>query len=190
MIPRYEKYVYTLALDPLTPDTLYAGTDGGIFKTTDGGDSWRDISAGIEGPYTGYISAFAVDPLDPNILYAGTLDGLFKSTSGGETWKEVNLGIDRDGKFLAVYALVIDSSTPSTLYAGISNFKDRYGYGIFKTSDGGENWIPVNTGLPSWGWAVYPEILSLAIDPLKRNTLYSGDEVPCSRARMPEDTGD
>ena len=57
--------ISSLVIDPLTPTTLYAGTPGGMFKSTDGGATWS-ASALVN-----TISALAIDPLTPNILYAG-----------------------------------------------------------------------------------------------------------------------
>ena len=65
-----------LALDPTTPTTLYAGTDGGgVFKTTDGGASWSPVNTGLTcgrslSPCN--VSALALDPTTPTTLYAGT----------------------------------------------------------------------------------------------------------------------
>jgi hypothetical protein len=70
-----------LAIDALTPTTLYAGTPGGV--CTDGGASWSAIGLIC-------VSALAIDPLAPTILYAGSADGVlagvFKSTDGGASW--------------------------------------------------------------------------------------------------------
>ena len=70
--------VQALAVDPLTPTTLYAGTfdeagdGGGVFKSTDGGGSWSAINTGLTNPF---VRALAVDPLTPTTLYAGTNGG-------------------------------------------------------------------------------------------------------------------
>jgi hypothetical protein len=78
----YGGTVFALALDPATPTTLYAGTDGGgVFKSPDGGDTWHAVSTGLTGRY---VTALAVDPATPTTLYAGTNRvGVFKSTDGG-----------------------------------------------------------------------------------------------------------
>jgi photosystem II stability/assembly factor-like uncharacterized protein len=65
--------VQALAIDPLTPTTLYAGTqDGGVFKSTDGGEAWSGINTGLTATD---VRALAIDPLTPTTLYAGTQDG-------------------------------------------------------------------------------------------------------------------
>ena len=66
--------VYALAIDPKTPATLYAGTDGGVFKSTDGGMNWSAVNTGLTA--TG-VHALAIDPQTPTTLYAGTYGGVF-----------------------------------------------------------------------------------------------------------------
>ena len=97
--------IIALAIDPLTPTTLYAATDGGgLFKTTDGGASWN-----ATGLTNISVLALAIDPLTPTTLYAGVYGGLFKSADGGASWSATGLtGID-------VYSLAIDLLTPTTL---------------------------------------------------------------------------
>jgi hypothetical protein len=61
--------VYVLAIDPVTPSTLYAATDIGIYKSTDGGENWSEFNTGL--PQRD-IRALVIDPLTPSRLYAGT----------------------------------------------------------------------------------------------------------------------
>jgi hypothetical protein len=66
--------VNSLAIDPDDPDILYAGTfGGGVFKSTDGGNSWIAVNTGLT---NSYILSLAIDPVNPNILYAGSA-GIF-----------------------------------------------------------------------------------------------------------------
>ena len=100
--------VGAVAIDPLTPSTLYAGTNFGVSKSTNGGGNWT-----TGGPNTG-VASLAIDPLTPSTLYAGTGGGVFRSTDSGGSWTEVNSGLSNT----VVASLVIDPRTPSTLYAG------------------------------------------------------------------------
>ncbi len=135
--------VYALAIDPATPSTLYAGADGGVYKSIDGGDHWRIVLAG-------YSSALAIDPATPSTIYAGA----YKSIDGGDTWNLMNEGLGT-----SVKALAIDPSNPSTLYAG------GYG-GVYKSTDGGDHWTAANDGLGG------VSVIALAIDPATPSTLY------------------
>jgi photosystem II stability/assembly factor-like uncharacterized protein len=110
-------------VDPLTPDIVYAGgvrdREGfGIFKTVDGGRTWRPINAGLTNLH---VRALAIDPQIPTTIYLGTEEwpggtrggGVFKSTDGGNTWGVISTGLTD----LTVNALAIDPKAPSTIYA-------------------------------------------------------------------------
>jgi photosystem II stability/assembly factor-like uncharacterized protein len=71
--------VNAIAIDPKLPSTLYAGTSNGIFKTTDGGTTWKQLSMGQT---NGAVASFAIDPATPNVVYAGTSLGALKTTNG------------------------------------------------------------------------------------------------------------
>jgi hypothetical protein len=64
--------VLSLAIDPLTPSTLYAGTYGGVYQSTDGGGSWRAYNTGLS---VRWVTSLAFDPSTPANLYAGTYGG-------------------------------------------------------------------------------------------------------------------
>jgi len=151
--------IYSLAIDPKTPTTLYAGVygdGGGVFKTTDGGATWSAAHTGLTSVI---IMSLAIDPATPATLYAGTSgSGVFKSTDGGGTWKITNIGL----KNSTVESLAIDRELPTTLYAGTS------GGGVFKSIDSGANWNAANTGITK------AYVSALAIDPTRPTTLYAG----------------
>lgn len=124
----YGGMVSTLVLDPVNPNTIYAGTyNSGIFKSTDGGENW--VPKGLENTLD--VIAIAIDPSNPEILYASTREsyGLFKSIDGGNSW--INIGFT----YHRVYSLAIDPLRPSWIYAGPDQD------GIWLSTDGGENWI-------------------------------------------------
>jgi len=154
--------VLALAIDPRTPSTLYAGTLDGVFKSTDAGGSWQAVNAGLTFARAG-ILALAIDPRTPGTLYAGGGPGddygtgVFKSTDGATSWQAVHDATL--SKYAHVFALAIDPSTPSTLYAGTLD-------GVFKSTDGASSWQA--TGLAE------PDITALAIDPNTPSTVYAG----------------
>src|SRR5438477_10566441 len=81
----HSETINALAIDPQTPTTLYAGTSGpGVFKSTDGGTTWRAVNTGLDPRRCCF--ALAIDPQTPTTLYASTDGGVFKSTDGGESW--------------------------------------------------------------------------------------------------------
>ena len=84
--------LYSLAIDPFTPTTIYAGTNVGAFKSTNGGAGWSAINSGLPVtidsvgfPITDVVQTLAIDPSAPATIYAGTGAGVFKSINGGAT---------------------------------------------------------------------------------------------------------
>ena len=134
-VPAYSSHegvlISALAIDPLTPTTLYAGTPGGVFKSTDGGASWS--ASGLIKP-----SVLAIDPLTSTTLYAGS-GGVFQSTDGGASWSASGRLAPWPG---AVAALAIDPLTPTTLYAGTVGYSPDSLGDLYKTTDGGASWSP------------------------------------------------
>jgi photosystem II stability/assembly factor-like uncharacterized protein len=161
-----------LVVDPDTPTTLYAGTDQGLFKSTDGGGTWYETIANFLSRPDNIV--LVIDPSTPTTLYAGACSegsgicGVYKSTDGGSTWNETTTGLPSNRH---VTDLVIDPSTPTTLYAGIDIISSFVG-GIYKSIDGGESWSDASTGLPPYYRSNY--VSSLAIDPDTPATLYAG----------------
>ena len=89
--------VYSLAVDPRRPETVYAGTPSGYCKSTDGGEHWEFLKAtgkdaqAITAERHKTVRGLAVDPTNSAILYAGTpRGGLFKSADGGQTWRRLD----------------------------------------------------------------------------------------------------
>ena len=146
--------ITALMIDPMTPSTLYASTSNSVFKSTDGGEQWFAVNAGLP---ERYVNVLAVDPGASETLYAGTSDGLYKSTDGAESWK----GIHNEPLYSEILSLVLDPSAPATIYAGTS-------VGIYKSADGGSTWIPFSSEP-----ALSP-VKTLTIDPLTPTTLYAG----------------
>jgi hypothetical protein len=103
--------VRPLVMDPTNPDVLYTRVADGIFKSTDGGQKWTDISKGL--PVSGYAqhTSLAIDPSNPSVIYAGFADGVYRSSNGGESWSKL-------AEVPSVAHIVVDPKHPTTLYAG------------------------------------------------------------------------
>ncbi len=154
--------VFCLTMDPSAPGTLYAGTDGGVFKSGNGGRTWVATNTGL---IRTVVSVLAIDPSAPATLYAGTPEGVFKSTDGGGNWRAMNRGLTT----LNVDTLAIDPRTPSTLYAGaVVYFCEEVDSCLFKSTDGGNSWSALHVSSPN----PYPR--ALAIDPVTPTTIYVG----------------
>jgi hypothetical protein len=124
-----------LAIDSsTTPSTIYAGRDGGVYKSTDGGTSWKHLLRDTSFENFSFV-ALTIDPGMPGTLYAGTLRSVVKITDGGGTWDSGSTGQNS-----LVHALALDPASPDTLYAGMDG-------GVFKSIDGGSTWGAINAGL-------------------------------------------
>jgi photosystem II stability/assembly factor-like uncharacterized protein len=157
--------VDALAIDPSNPRVLYAGTAaGGVFKSTDAGESWRPASEGLA---TKSVQGLAIDPSHPETVYAATLayvgagGGIFKSGDGGATWTSANAELNSGDATHQFTAVVIDPASPATLYA-VGDFS------LFKSKDSGATWSSVDSGIEL-------EVpTAVAIDPFDRSVIYLG----------------
>lgn len=133
------------------PLVYYMGTTGGgLWKTTDAGQHWNNISDGFF--KTGSVGAVAVSESQPNIVYCGMGehavrgvmtsygDGVYKSTDGGKTWK--NMGL-RESQHIS--RIVIHPTNPNVVFVAAQGalYGPNEERGIFKSVDGGETWTNV-----------------------------------------------
>ncbi len=164
--------VGTLAVAPSNPDIIYVGSGeglrrpdlsvgDGIYKSTDAGKTWEHL--GLRDGQQ--IAQIIVDPRDPNRLFAAVLGhpygpnperGIFRSTDGAKTWQKV-LYKDEDTGGID---LAFDPTNTQTVYAvmwaarrppwTVGNSYDGPGSGLYKSTDGGNNWRQLTAGLPTW----------------------------------------
>lgn len=149
--------MYTLAIDPATPTTLYAGGDStGVAKSTDGGKTWQVIPANI---VKERINAIAVDPGSPDTVYAGTgSEGVYRSTDGGASWTSMSAGPMKDQR---VRTLLTDPKHPGTIWAGISN-------NVLRSDDGGRSWRRTTSGFD------YMHFSAFVLDPTHADRIFAG----------------
>jgi photosystem II stability/assembly factor-like uncharacterized protein len=132
--------VDALALDPRSPNVLYAGTGNGVYKTSDGAKTWKLANNGIDLPTghrhrlaEGSIYALAVHPVHASTVYAANFAGVWKTSNGGGTWRNV-----RPGQYLS---LAIDPRRPKTVYASAMKDQNKTtSSSIYRTVDGGRSW--------------------------------------------------
>ncbi len=160
-----------IAVAPSDPNVLYLGSGeannsrssywgDGVYKSTDAGESWSNVGL----PESHHVGRIVVHPTDPDIAYVAALGhlysenperGLYRTTDGGESWEHV-LAPESEGRAIGVVDVVMDPTDPNTLYAA-SYDKVRLpftfdlggpGSRLYKTTDGGANWIGIGAGLP------------------------------------------
>ena len=166
--------VVAVAGDPVNSQVFYfGGVAGGIGKTVDGGTYWENVSDGFL--KSAAVGALTVAPSDNNVIYAGmgesTIridvsfgDGIYKSTDAGKSWK--NMGLQ---KTRHVSEIRVHPENPDLVY--ISAFGDAFGpnkdRGIYRSSDGGENWERILFRSEKAG------AIDLSIDPNNPRILYA-----------------
>jgi hypothetical protein len=151
----------------------YGATGGGVWKTTDGGVNWLNVSDGYF--KTGSVGAIDAADSDPNIVYVGmgeetvrgnviAGDGMYKSLDGGKTWKNIGLADTEQ-----ISRVRVNPKNPDIVYVAAmghvwGNNAER---GIFRTKDGGKTWEKVLFRNAGTGAS------DLSIDPSNPNILYA-----------------
>ncbi|MEI6670046.1 MAG: hypothetical protein WCP29_18000 [Acidobacteriota bacterium] len=156
---------------PSNPNIVWIGTGEanifrssqagiGVYRSLDAGKTWKHM--GLPDTYT--IPRIVIHPTSPDTVYVAASGhewtsnadrGVYKTTDGGATWQNVLFVNDKT----AAIDLVMDPADPNTLYAAMwqrvrykwndpRNFPDYASSGLFKTTDGGKTWAPINAGLP------------------------------------------
>ncbi len=129
--------IRALRTSPTDPKELVAGTLKGVFRSTDGGARWTQISP-LDSTEIHEVQSVAIDPADPNVIYAGTWHLPWKTTDGGEHWENIKDGIIDDSD---VFSIIVDPDKPKIVYASACS-------GIYKSEDSGSLFHKVQ-GIPS-----------------------------------------
>jgi len=138
-VPGLHRGANVVAVTPENPQEIYVGNHVGVDKSEDGGQTWRQINAGLAGLVP---SAVATSPIDPDLVFARTGQGLYRSFNGGRAWQ----GLDCCGGGGGGGNLVIDPYTPTRIYLGWDCNDDQLCLKI--SPDSGETWNLVTTTLP------------------------------------------
>jgi len=189
-----------LAIDPKDPKVVWAGTGetwtrnsvsigDGIYKTTDGGETWTHMGL----PESERISRILIDPTNTNTVYAcvpGKLwsdsndRGVYKTTDGGKSWTKI-LGGPNPSTGCGIMSM--DPTSPNTLYASLWDFRRKgwtfrsggdgpeapSGSALLKSTDGGATWMRLDAtsakGLPQGPWGR----VAVEVAPSKPSVVYA-----------------
>ena len=175
-----------VAIDPVSPNNVYAafwerlrapdnrsvaGPTSGIWKSTDGGDSWSLLTNGLpSGTQTGRIG-LAVAASSPQTVYAiyadtpGYFDGVYKTTNGGTSWSRIDDGNDLSGVFSSFGwyfgNIRVDPTDADVVWA--------VGFEVYRSSDGGVNWSDRSGSM-------HVDHHGFWIDPSNPSRLYDGND--------------
>jgi len=183
--------VFSIAIDPQTPATVYAVAGDNVYKSVDGGGSWRSVTR----LPNHNLPAITVDPANPSRLFVPVRGRIVRTTNGGASWHSLesetpragatarllyareSSGVhqSRDGgetwrdlaqrgdlRFSVVSTFASDARHPLVLYVGL------YSNGILKSVDGGESWTRAERGLP------IDTVKAIAVDPSNPAIVYAG----------------
>jgi photosystem II stability/assembly factor-like uncharacterized protein len=139
--------VRALLADPRRPEAVYAGTDRGLYRSDDGGATWRLLHTPLTGSM---VWSLAVDPTDPNVMFAGTgtpsTPGIYRSADAGKSWEHrpmeiaaecPNVGIPRPT------GIAVDPTDHRNVWVGWEVD------GVRHSADGGDTWTNVNGQIPN-----------------------------------------
>ncbi len=180
-----------ILVDPNNPNVVYVAalghlfgpnTERGVFKTTDGGRTWKRILYVNDG--TG-ATCLAMDPFNPNVLYAamwqmsrkhwtfssgGPGSGIYKTTDGGAHWTNITHRPGLPTGIFGKVGIAVAPSDPHVVYALIqADYKGQAG-GLFRSDNAGRSWKLINNSMNITQRAFY--YMTVYVDPKAPNTIY------------------
>jgi photosystem II stability/assembly factor-like uncharacterized protein len=207
--PVFDKYcqsIGAIAIDRQDVKTVWVGTGeswvrnsvsvgDGIYKTTDGGDSWQNVGL----PESEHIARIVIDPQHGDTVYVAAMGhlwnsnperGVYRTRDGGKTWQRVLAVNDSTG----CADIAIDPRDPATLYAAMWQFRRRPwsfssggpGSGLYKSVDGGDTWKKLGNGLPAGNLGR----CAVSVSPANPSRVYAMVEAKASAIYRSDDKGE
>jgi len=207
--PVFDKHAQSigaLAVDPTKPDTVWAGTGeswtrnsvslgNGVYKTTDGGDSWQQMGLAD----SEHIARIVIHPRDSNVVMvcalghlwsAGGERGVFRTKDGGKTWENVLL-VDAD---TGCSDIALDPQDPAHVYAGMWQVRRQpwtfnsggLGSGLYKSADGGLTWKKTHSGLHPGPYGR----IAVSVSPARPSVVYAVVEAKKTALYRSDDLGE
>ncbi|MBS0548910.1 MAG: hypothetical protein JSR24_14240 [Proteobacteria bacterium] len=180
----FSSRVMRFAQNPKKPDEIYAALEiNGVMRSTDGGETWSDCSAGLvklaerehlkskivsdttaEGMLDGH--AVTINPADPESPILALRMGLFRSTDHGKTWEDMEVG--RFSPTTYGRDIKVSAAEPNTLYAALSVAASSHDGGLYRSQDNGQSWKRFDKV------QVHGTIMSIGLHPRDPKQVYIG----------------
>ena len=144
--------VRAIVIDPNDPRIVLAGGLTGVYRSMDGGGTWRRISTQIN------VESLAVDPRDHNRIYVGTWRQGWRTDDGGATWKHIAKGMVLDTD---MFSITIDDERPDNVWVATCGW-------VYNSQNGGDLWTRYKDGFDN------RRIHDVKIDPCNRDVIYAG----------------
>jgi photosystem II stability/assembly factor-like uncharacterized protein len=151
--PEFGQCVHKVVRHPARPDRFFLQNHWGLYRSDDGGASWKDVANGVPSDF-GF--AMAIHPHDPDTVYVVPLESdefrcppggrlrVYRTRDAGKSWKPLSRGLPRANSYDPVLrdALATDSNDPAGVHFGTRGGR------VFASSDAGTSWATVADGLP------------------------------------------
>ena len=172
---------YGMRLAVTADSVLWLTAEEGFAGSADGGQTWEQPLGGQKR----HIHGIGVSPHDPNLIFVGTAGGIeakvrttlfpgariLRSTDGGRSWEEVGSGFP-SGADSNIHDIIFDPFDPKVVYVATTRHEATITVGIYKSTDGGETWMPANNGLAEDLGSM--DVHEIVASPATRGLLYAG----------------
>jgi photosystem II stability/assembly factor-like uncharacterized protein len=176
--------VHTILLDPTNPQRMFVAISAaGVFRTDDGGLTWKPINRGLKSEYipdpdaeVGHcVHRIAMHPSRPHVLYMQKHWDIMRTDDAGESWREVSGNLPTDFGF----PIEVHAHEPETIYVvPIKSDSEHYvpdgKLRVYRSRTGGEEWEPLTDGLPQSNCYVNVLRDAMAVDQLDACGVYFG----------------